>query len=178
MDEAQILSDKAMSNMLATMNTSRFGLHLYIGTPPKPEDMSESFTRMRTEALAGKLPDGAWIEFGAEDSAKSDDRKQWRIANPSYPHRTPAQSMLRLRRKLTDADWRREGLGLWDKMSSEPSLISADLYARRAVDAPPDAGAKSFGVKFAPDGSRVAVCGALRPDDGPVHVEIVGAHSG
>lgn len=178
MDEAQILSDKAMSNMLATMNTSRFGLHLYIGTPPKPEDMSESFTRMRTEALAGKLPDGAWIEFGAEDSAKSDDRKQWRIANPSYPHRTPAQSMLRLRRKLTDADWRREGLGLWDKMSSEPSLISADLYARRAVDAPPDAGMKSFGVKFAPDGSRVAVCGALRPADGPVHVEIVGAHSG
>src|SRR5690606_12192653 len=37
MDEAQIHSDKAMSNMLATMNTSRFGLHLYIGTPPKPE---------------------------------------------------------------------------------------------------------------------------------------------
>jgi hypothetical protein len=39
-DEAQILSDRALSNMLATMNTSRFGLQLYIGTPPKPEDMS------------------------------------------------------------------------------------------------------------------------------------------
>ena len=59
LDEAQILSDKAMSNMLATLNTSRFGMHLYIGTPPKPEDMSEAFTRMRREALAGTLTDGA-----------------------------------------------------------------------------------------------------------------------
>ena len=83
-DEAQILSDKALSNMLATMNTSTFGLQLYIGTPPKPEDMSESFTRMRTDALAGKLPDGAWVEFGGERDAKGDDRTQWRKANPGH----------------------------------------------------------------------------------------------
>lgn len=178
MDEAQILSDKAMSNMLATMNTSRFGLHLYIGTPPKPEDMSESFTRMRTDALAGKLPDGAWVEFGADRDSKADDRKQWRKANPSYPHRTPAQSMLRLKRKLTEADWLREGLGIWDEAASADSLISSDLYASTAIDSAPTEGVKSFGVKFAPDGSRVAVCGAMKPAEGPIHVEIVGAHTG
>lgn len=178
MDEAQILSDKAMSNMLATMNTSRFGLHLYIGTPPKPEDMSESFTRMRTDALAGKLPDGAWVEFGGDRDSKADDRKQWRKANPSYPHRTPAQSMLRLKRKLTEADWLREGLGVWDEAASADSLISSDLYAATVIDAAPTEGIKSFGVKFAPDGSRVAVCGAMKPADGPIHVEIVGAQTG
>src|SRR5690606_36605823 len=75
MDEAQIHSDKAMSNMLATMNTSSFGLQLYIGTPPKPEDMSETFKRMRREALTkdengrSLLVDGAWIEFGADADA-------------------------------------------------------------------------------------------------------------
>ena len=115
-DEAQILSDRALSNMLATMNTSRFGLQLYIGTPPKPDDMSESFTRMRSEAIAGTLTDGAWIEFGADPDAKSDDREQWRKANPSYPTRTPAQSLLRLKRKLTEADWLREGMGVWDEL--------------------------------------------------------------
>lgn len=113
-DEAQILSDRALSNMLATMNTSRFGLQLYIGTPPKPDDMSEAFTRMRTEALAGTLSDGAWIEFGADDGAEDEDRAQWRKANPSYPKRTPVESILRLKRKLTPADWRREGMGIWD----------------------------------------------------------------
>lgn len=116
-DEAQILSDRAMSNMLATMNTSSFGLQLYIGTPPKPEDMSEAFMRMRSEALAGTLTDGAWIEFGADDDAADDDRAQWRKANPSFPARTPVQSMLRLKRKLTAQDWRREGLGVWDTES-------------------------------------------------------------
>lgn len=122
-DEAQILSDRALSNMLATLNTSRFGLQLYIGTPPKPEDMSEAFTRMRNEALADTLPDGAWIEFGADPDAKADDRGQWRRANPSYPTRTPAQSLLRLKRKLTDADWRREGLGIWTEVDSATQIM-------------------------------------------------------
>lgn len=182
MDEAQILSDKAMSNMLATMNTSRFGLHLYIGTPPKPEDMSESFTRMRREALAGTLRDGAWIEFGADRDAKPEDRKQWAKANPSYPHRTPAQSMIRLRRKLTDADWRREGLGIWDDDAEMiRRVIMPDEWSATALPEPLPAGTPgtpSLGIKFSPDGSTVAVCAALKRPDAPIHVELVGAHSG
>lgn len=176
-DEAQILSDKAMANMLATMNTSRFGLQLYVGTPPKPEDQSETFKRMRREALAGTLLDGAWVEFGAEPDAGAEDRKAWRRANPSYPKRTPAQSMLRLRRKLTEADWRREGLGVWDSDDLGSRLITADQWAATGVEAPPDAGTKSFGVAFSADGSRISVAGAVKHEDG-VHVELVGAHSG
>lgn len=127
-DEAQILSDKALSNMLATMNTSRFGLQLYIGTPPKPDDMSESFTRMRAESMAGTLVDGAWIEFGADRNASGDDREQWRKANPSFPGRTPAQSLLRLKRKLTEADWLREGLGIWDEADAKGGAIEPSVW--------------------------------------------------
>lgn len=177
-DEAQILSDKAMSNMLATLNTSKFGLQLYVGTPPKPEDMSETFKRMRRDALAGTLVDGAWVEFGAELDAGPEDRKQWRRANPSYPKRTPAQSMLRLRRKLTEADWLREGLGIWDSDDLGSRLITADEWAATGVAAPPATeGVKTFGVAFSLDGSRVGVAGGLRHDGG-IHVELVGAHSG
>ena len=120
MDEAQILSDKAMENMLATLNTSRFGLHLYIGTPPKPDDDSEAFNRMRTEALEaiksthGLTEDLVWIECGADDKAEPDDQKQYPKANPSFPHRTPIESVLRLRKKLTVDGFKREGLGIWD----------------------------------------------------------------
>lgn len=122
-DEAQILSDRALSNMLATMNTSRFGLQLYIGTPPKPDDNSESFERMRTEAIAKRLKDGAWIELGADKGAQPGDRKQWVKANPSYPKRTPAQSILRLQRKLTPEDFLREGMGVWAEAEDGPPLI-------------------------------------------------------
>lgn len=120
MDEAQILSDKALENMLATLNTSQFGLQLYIGTPPKPDDNSEAFNRMRTEALEaikdsdGLTEDLVWIECGADEKADPADEKQYAKANPSFPHRTPLESILRLRKKLTNDGFMREGLGVWD----------------------------------------------------------------
>lgn len=173
-DEAQILSDKAMSNMLATMNTSRFGLHLYIGTPPKPEDMSETFTRMRTAAYAGTLSDGAWVEFGADKDAEPGDRKQWAKMNPSYPTRTPAQSILRLQRKLTPDDFRREAMGIWDEgPGAKPTIDPAD-WADCHVDVVPSEGQVAYGVKYSVDGSRIALAAALRPEgDHPPHVEVV-----
>lgn len=171
-DEAQILSDKAMSNMLATMNTSKFGLQLYIGTPPKPEDNSETFKRMRREALAGTLEDGAWIEFGADADAKDDDRAQWRKMNPSFPKRTPVQSLQRLRRKLTTADWRREGMGIWDDDQEGSRAISDELWKSSGVSEAPD-GLRSYGVAFSFDGSRVSVAGAVAHGDDDVHVELL-----
>lgn len=171
-DEAQILSDKAMSNMLATMNTSRFGLQLYIGTPPKPEDRSETFKRMRREALAKTLVDGAWIEFGADADASDEDRAQWRKMNPSYPKRTPAQSLLRLKRKLTPADWRREGMGIWDDDQAGSRRWSPEFWATANVDSAPVGGVRSFAVAFSQDGKRLSLAGAVKHTDG-VHVELV-----
>lgn len=171
-DEAQILSDKAMSNMLATMNVSNFGLQLYIGTPPKPEDNSETFKRMRREALAGTLLDGAWIEFGADPDADDDDRKQWRKMNPSYPKRTPWQSLMRLKRKLTPADWRREGMGIWDDDQAGSRLITEQEWTDSATLEPPAKGVKSFGVAFNFEGTKVALGVGLKHPDG-VHVELV-----
>lgn len=138
MDEAQILSDKALENMLATLNTSQFGLQLYVGTPPKPEDNSEAFQRMRNEALAaikssdGVSEDTAWVECGADKGADPNDVKQIAKANPSFPHRTPLESVRRLQKKLTADGHRREGLGIWD----EVSLRVIEPVAWEALKAP------------------------------------------
>lgn len=171
-DEAQILSDKALANMLATMNTSSFGLQLYIGTPPKPDDMSESFTRMRTQALAGTLTDGAWIEFGAQDDADGDDRAQWRKANPSFPKRTPAQSMLRLKRKLAGADWRREGLGIWDSASVGRSLFPPGRWTELEdhESSIPDGAARVFAVDLSWSREWAHIAEAGVREDGLVDV--------
>lgn len=161
-DEAQILSDRALSNMLPTMNTSRFGLQLYIGTPPRPEDMSEVFKRMRAEALAKSLTDGAWIELGADDDADGNDRRQWAKANPSFPSRTPVQSLLRLKRKLTDEDWLREGMGIWDSADVAAGALDLRRWAAledRAVP-PPDAAAVVIDVAPLRDRSSIGVAGA------------------
>ena len=126
-DEAQIMSDRALDAQLATMNTSGFGLAIYVGTPPRPDDPSEAFTRMRLEAWSGDLQDAVWIEFGADPGAKPNDRAQWAKANPSYPRRTPAESMLRLQRKLKPDSFLREGLGVWDD-GSGPSVFGAGAW--------------------------------------------------
>lgn len=136
-DEAQIMTDKALDAQLATMNTSAFGLAIYVGTPPRPDDPSEAFTRMRTEAWEGTLQDAAWIEFGADPDADPGDRKQWAKANPSFPQRTPAESMLRLQRKLKADSFLREGLGIWDENRGTGDLTVADWNALADPEAAP-----------------------------------------
>lgn len=112
-DEGQILSDKALDNMLPSMNVAPNPLPIFMGTPPKPEDSSEAWMRMRKECLDGEVTDTVWIECGAEEGCDPHDKTHWAIANPSYPHRTPVTSMKRLQRKLTPESWLREGLGVY-----------------------------------------------------------------
>ena len=156
MDEAQILTDRALDNMLATMNTAPNALPLFMGTPPKPEDPSEAFQRIRTEALSGEATDLVWIEFAADEKCNPDNREQWAKANPSYPHRTPASSILRLRKKLTTESFMREALGVWDPedlqvfdMKAWGRLIADAEQPKRAVlavDVSPDRKWSCIGV--------------------------------
>lgn len=181
-DEAQILSLKALEDMVPATNQAQNphgGLIFFIGTPPRPEDDGEAFTAKRQQALAGNVDDDmVYVELSADDDADLMDRKQWAKANPSFPSRTPLESMLRMRKNIPDdGSWRREALGVWDDVSGGSRLISADQWSATGVESPPAEGVKSFGVAFSLDGLRVSVAGAMKHDGG-IHVELVGAHSG
>lgn len=173
-DEAQIMTDKALDAQLATMNTSSFGLAIYVGTPPRPDDPSEAFTRMRTDAWEGRLKDAAWIEFGADPKGNLTDRSQWSVANPSYPHRTPAESILRLQRKLKPDSFLREGLGIWT--TTRTGLFENWSSVRSKKTTP---GKRvSFAAHIAPDRSRSSVAIASMRPDGVVHAELVESKAG
>jgi hypothetical protein len=197
-DEAQILTEKALEDMVAATNQSRFphaALLFFMGTPPRPSDPGVEFTNRRKEALEAKPAGVVYAEHGdamyVECSADPmvgrpggppiDDLEQVAIANPSYPHRTPLVSIKRLKKQLTsEGSWRREGLGVWDEFEATKLIVPPGTWEATGVSEPPDAeGVKSFGIKFAPDGSRVSIAGAFNPDgEAPIHVELVGAHSG
>jgi hypothetical protein len=117
-DEAQILDTKALEDMIAATNQSRHphgALLFFMGTPPRPTDPSESFRLRRDEAWAGEAEDAVWLEIGADPDSDPNDESQWPVMNPSYPLRTPRESLLRLRKNLKDDDsWNREGRGIWD----------------------------------------------------------------
>ena len=132
-DEAQILTESALDDMVPATNQSRqetSALLLFMGTPPKPTDPGEVFTRMRTEALTGEDDDTGWVEFGADPDYEPTalpapltdaDWKQIAKANPSFPSDTPREAILRMRKKLGPESFKREGAGIWDEASVHKS---------------------------------------------------------
>lgn len=196
-DEAQILSIKALEDMVAATNQSRFvhgALLFYMGTPPRPTDPGEVFLSRRAEALAAKgaagdfgepvaAGDALYVECSADPDVGQpggpdlDDPRQVEKANPSYPHRTPPVSVARLRKNLPDeASWRREGLGVWDQVSASSRLITESQWSAVGVTEAPADGIPCFGVAFSADGSRVSLGAALKRD--VPHVELVDAARG
>jgi hypothetical protein len=180
-DEAQILTDNALDDMIPATNQSRQpsgALLLFMGTPPKPSDPGEVFTRMRTEALSGEDEDTGWVEFGADPGfvptpapapLTAKDWAQVAKANPSYPQDTPREAILRMRKKLSVESFPREGLGIWDDEDTGPGLD----FPRWKTLADPDAARGStvvFGLSTAPDRSWAALSVGWHRPDGNVQV--------
>jgi phage terminase large subunit-like protein len=167
-DEAQILTENAIDDMVPATNQSRQpsgALMLFMGTPPKPTDPGEVFARMRAEALSGEDEDTGYIEFSADPTFSpsetpapmaAEDWRQIAKANPSYPKRTPREAILRMRKKLTPESMLREGYGIWDDEDAGPGL---DFNRwKTLVDASAErGGGQVFALSTAPDRSWAAV---------------------
>lgn len=174
-DEAQILGTKALEDMVAATNQSRHphgALLFFLGTPPRPEDPSEAFREKRAKALGGKAKNLIWIEFGADPDSDPDDKSQWPIMNPSYPHRTPPEALERMRENLPGDDaWNREGRGVWDPARSTgvlpaPSWLDREDAESTAVDR------LALGVEVGPDLAWASVALAGQRADGDWHFEL------
>lgn len=161
-DEAQILTVKALDNLVPVMNTADDPLVVFLGNPPKPGDPSEVFQDKRQNALAG-MSVGAYIELSAQPGCDLDDHEQWARANPSYPKRTSEQSIMRMRQTLAEDSFRREALGVWDEESVD-SAISPEEWARGTVTDPDMSGRVSYGVDMPPDRSSLSIGVAIRHD--------------
>lgn len=174
-DEAQILAERTLEDMVAATNQSRFphgALLFFMGTPPRPVDPGEAFTARRAEALSGKSEDALYVECSADDDCDPDDRDQWVKANPSFPHRTPLQSMLRLRKNLTSEDaWRREALGIWDSTAVK-GVLPGPPWADQADGTSVVVDSHALGVEVGPDLAWASTAVAGRRVDGGWHIEL------
>jgi len=171
-DEAQILTERSIDDMVPAQNAATNALTLMIGTPPRPIDPSEVFEDARRAALSGEAKDALYIEFSADRKASLDDQEQWRKANPSFPARTNLASMMRMRRRLTEDSFRREAMGIWDEMDAHRSAIPAGAWNELAIDEVPDEWPlASIGLDMNPERTRVSIAvAAFAPSH--VHVEL------
>lgn len=165
LDEAQILTEQAMSDIIPTMNVATNAQLIMMGTPPKPMDDSEVFKARRREALDGNPDNLLWIEFGAPDDTEDlDESSAWSIANPSYPYRTGDRAFKRMRKNLTEHDFRREALGVWDSDATRRA-VPASTWTRQITTSPPTEGVRCLGLDMSPDRSAVSIAGAVKGDD-------------
>ena len=171
-DEAQILTERALDDMIPATNAAPNPLIVYMGTPPKPSDPSEVFAGRREEALSGNGNDMLYVEFSADADADPDDREQWRKANPSYPRRTSAAAILRLKKNLGPDSFRREGLGIWDPRAVIKCAIDAEQWRNGTVSERHEGGLITFGIDMPPDRSALAIGACMKYDDGSAHIEL------
>lgn len=173
-DEAQILDSKSLEDMVAATNQARHphgALLFFMGTPPRPSDPSEAFSLRRAEALAG-TDDSIWLEIGAEPDSDPNDRSQFPKMNPSFPKRTPLNSILRLWKNLGDDDsWNREGRGLWDSLQSN-GVLPGPSWLTQADETSTAASRLSLGVEVGPDLTWASVALAGERADGRFHFEL------
>lgn len=169
LDEAQILSEAAMSDLVPTTNQASNPQVILMGTPPKPTDPGEVFTALRSEALAGDSTGVLYVEFSADPECDPDDWDAVEQANPSYPLRTGQRAILRMRKLLTNIDdYKREGLGIWD----DDLLNVLPGWNGCAVEtAPPEPTVIGLAVSLDLEWGSIAA-GAPWPD-GKVHVGAV-----
>lgn len=184
-DEAQILTVKALEDMIPAANQSRQpsgALVFYMGTPPRPSDPGEVFAAARRDALSGSSEGTVYVEMGAPDDV---DVKAWRptmqgvdwdmiaAANPSFPVHTSKVAVLRMIKQIpSPASWRREALGVWDEAGLDVlRVVEPRLWAGLATSSPPLDGRLGYGVRFRGDTVTLAAC--LVPDEGAAHVEVV-----
>lgn len=174
-DEAQRLSDQTRMDMVPATNRPHNpcgALLFYIGTPPRPNDNGEAFGTLRAEALSGESTDMFFVEMSADADADPDDREQWRKANPSYPHHTPEESMLRMRKHLgSDEAWLRDALGIWDAVGAS-GVIPVRAWEDATDEASKPVDGLALGVEVAPDLTHASVALAGVRSDGDRHIEL------
>lgn len=186
-DEAQILSVKALEDMVPATNAAKHehgGLVIFIGTPPRPTDDGDAFTTKRRKALKGLTRDQVYVEISAEPDTDPDDQSKFGTFNPSYPHRTPLESMLRMRENIPDDDsWRREAMGIWPEDDDEDVreyVIEPASWAAWADLEPKLLADCAIGIDMAKGRGGVTISAATQRKGGGRYLEVVfhGSQSG
>jgi hypothetical protein len=173
LDEAQILTEAAMSDMAPTQNQADNPQMFLMGTPPKPTDPSETFTHLRSEALEGSSEALCYIEFSAHPDTDPESRQAIREANPSVPARTSWRAIDRLRKLLSnDDDYSREVLGRWDGNVSA-QVIDPEAWRLAADELSLPGESLVLAVDVSPDRLSASIGLASLRSDGSTHVEVI-----
>ncbi len=149
------------------------------GTPPYPGCPGTVFRRRRTVSLENPSPSDAWHEWSLEGESLEGrdltDRALWYETNPSLGVHLTEDFTAEECASLSPDGFARERLGWWSPVLTQQDdrAVDAAAWAACRSEAPKPEGKTAYGVKFAPDGSEVVLCGAVCPAEGPARISLI-----
>lgn len=178
-DEAQEMTDEQFEVLRSTNSAAPSGNPQLImtGTPTPPTSPGTVFGRTRRNAIEGNTKRTCWVEWSVDEIGDVRDLSRVEDTNPALGYRLQESVIDSELNSMEPDGFARERLGWWIT-AEDKTLISDEEWAKLAIgddDVPIDdyPNKKAFGVKFTPDGMKVAVAVAILQPDGHVHVELV-----
>lgn len=174
-DEAQELDEDQQASFLPAISASLNPQTIYLGTPPEPQSPGTVFRGIRDKALSGNTRTAAWFEYSVPEIGDVTDPQRWAATNPALGRRILLSTIEGECEQMPPDTFARERLGWWSPIAVEriDYAIKTDVWDACVSDAPKPEGKTAYGVKFAPDGSEVCLCGAVIPTDGPARISLI-----
>ena len=180
-DEAQELTDEQVEAIMATLSASATGTRqiIYTGTPPYPSCPGDVFRRRRLVCIDDPGRHDAWHEWSVAGDGIQDidvtDVNLWYMTNPALGIRLDEDFTAEELRSLSKDGFARERLGWWAPVLEHKAeyAIPADVWNACRSEEPKPEGKTAYGVKFSADGSTVALCGAVIPDNAPARISLI-----
>ena len=174
-DEAQELDANAQASFLPAISASLNPQVVYTGTPPDAESDGTVFRGIREKAIAGETKTVAWFEFSVSEIGNVKDPKRWAATNPALGRRILLSTIESEVEQMDEDTFARERLGWWSPIISKKVdyAIEEDVWDACSSSAVAPEGKVGYGVKFSPDGSEVALCVAVVPQEGPARIELI-----
>ena len=182
LDEAQELLDEHMQAMLPTTSggSKRNSQVIYLGTPERAGGHGEKFGEFRDDALCGMAGDCCWREYGIDRELTREQLADRELverilptANPSVGYTADMDAIFTGLGGMSPLAASQEYFGYWLPNQANAVLDGNRWRACEIADKDvPEPDRLAYAVKFAADGTYVALSIASRAGDGPVHLEL------
>lgn len=171
-DEAQEYTDDQESALKYVVSDSQNPQTIFCGTPPTPVSSGTVFLKLRNNALQGTAQNTFWAEWSVENQTDPHDVDAWYETNPSL-------GTVLTERKIADeigsdaVDFNIQRLGLWLRYSLKSAISQAEWDGLKCEKLPGLRGKLYAGIKFAKDGSGVALSIGVKTTAGKIFIESI-----
>lgn len=177
-DEAQELTSEQQASFLPAISASRNPQTVYLGTPPDENCTGTVFRKLREKVRLNESASTSWTEFSVEEIGDVSDRRRWAMCNPALGRRIQESTIASECEQLDADTFARERLGWWTPINNDKDYaIAKAKWEACASDQQKPEGKTAYGIKFTPDGSYVALAGAVCPTDGPARISLIESRS-